>query len=124
MIILNLGPIDDAAYINYNERKIARAFTDIFSGDGNRDRAIEEMENEFGVEFPRTAKEAIDTVCNLNEVIEERGRIEGREQGAEQAKQDNALRMIADGELSLEKIAAYTDLPLERVRELAKQRSA
>ena len=124
MIILNLGPIDDAAYINYNERKIARAFTDIFSGDGNRDRAIEEMENEFGVEFPRTAKEAIDTVCNLNEVIEERGRIEGREQGAEQAKQDNALRMIADGELSLEKIASYTDLPLERVRELAKQRSA
>ena len=76
MIILNLGPIDDAAYINYNERKIARAFTDIFSGDGNRDRAIEEMENEFGVEVPRTAKEAIDTVCNLNEVIEERGRIE------------------------------------------------
>ena len=124
MIILNLGPIDDAAYINYNERKIARAFTDIFSGDGNRDRAIEEMENEFGVEFPRTAKEAIDTVCNLNEVIEERGRIEGREQGAEQAKQDNALRMIADGELSLEKIAAYTDLPLERVQELAAKKPA
>ena len=128
VIILNLGPIDDAAYINYNERKIARAFTDIFSGDGNRDRAIEEMENEFGVEFPRTAKEAIKTMCNWNEVFEERGRIEGRiegrEQGAEQAKQDNALRMIADGELSLEKIAAYTDLPLERVQELAAKKPA
>ena len=120
VIILNLGPIDDAVYINYNERKIARAFTDIFSGDGNRDRAIEEMENEFGVEFPRTAKEAIKTMCNWNEVFEERGRIEG----AEQAKQDNALRMIADGELSLEKIAAYTDLPLERVQELAAKKPA
>ena len=71
-----------------------------------------------------TAKEAIDTVCNLNEVIEERGRIEGREQGAEQNKLDNALRMIADGELSLEKIAAYTDLPLERVQELAAKKPA
>ena len=32
--------------------------------------------------------------------------------------------MIADGELSLEKIASYTDLPLERVQELAAKRSA
>jgi predicted transposase YdaD len=71
-----------------------------------------------------TAKEAIKTMCNLNEVIEERGRIEGREQGAEQNKLDNALRMIADGELSLEKIAAYTDLPLERVQELAAKKPA
>ena len=120
MRLLNLGPIDDAAYINYNERKIARAFTDIFSGDANRDRAIEEMENEFGLEFARTAKEAINTMCNWNEVFEERGRIEG----AEQAKQDNALRMIADGELTLEKIASYTDLPLEKVQELAAGKSA
>ncbi len=117
---MNLGPIDDTASMNYNEKVISEIYTDIFSGSGKSKEVIEKLENEFGVEFPRTAKEAIDTVCNLNEVIEERGRIEG----AEQAKQDNALRMIADGELSLEKIAAYTDLPLERVRELAKQRSA
>jgi len=124
VILMNLGPIDDTASMNYNEKVISEIYTDIFSGSGKSKEVIQKLENEFGVEFPRTAKEAIDTVCNLNEVIEERGRIEGREQGAEQNKLDNALRMIADGELSLEKIASYTDLPLERVQELAAKRSA
>ena len=32
---------------------------------------------------------------------------------------ENALSMIADGQLSLEKIAQYSGLPLEKVKELA-----
>ena len=55
-------------------------------------------------------------MCNFSDVI--------REEGIEQNKLDNALRMIADGELSLEKIATYTDLPLERVQELAARKPA
>lgn len=35
-----------------------------------------------------------------------------------------ALRMIADGQLSLEKIAQYSGLPLEKVEELADKRTA
>lgn len=63
-------------------------------------------------------------MCNWADVIEERGLIKGREEGVEQNKIENALRMIADGELSLEKIASYTDLPLERVQELAGKKTA
>lgn len=37
---------------------------------------------------------------------------------------DNALEMINDGQLSLEKIAQYSGLSLEKVRELAAKRSA
>ncbi len=37
---------------------------------------------------------------------------------------DNALEMINDGQLSLEKIAQYSGLSLEKVRELAEKRSA
>ena len=37
---------------------------------------------------------------------------------------ENALSMIADGQLSLEKIAQYSGLPLEKVKELADKRTA
>ena len=37
---------------------------------------------------------------------------------------ENALEMISDGQLSLEKIAQYAGLPLEKVRELAENKSA
>ena len=37
---------------------------------------------------------------------------------------ENALEMIADGQLSLEKIAQYSGLSLEKVKELANKRSA
>lgn len=37
---------------------------------------------------------------------------------------ENALEMIADGQLSLEKIAQYSGLSLEKVRELADKRTA
>ena len=37
---------------------------------------------------------------------------------------ENALSMIADGQLSLEKIAQYSGLTLEKVKELADKRTA
>ena len=37
---------------------------------------------------------------------------------------ENALSMIADGQLSLEKIAQYSGLTLNEVKELADKRSA
>ena len=37
---------------------------------------------------------------------------------------ENALEMIRDGQLSLEKIAQYAGLPLEKIRELAENKSA
>ena len=55
-------------------------------------------------------------MCNWADVIEERGLIKGQE--------EVALRMIAGGKLSLDEIASYTDLPLERVQELAGKKTA
>ena len=43
---------------------------------------------------------------------------QGLEQGIEQEKIDSAMRMIADGDLPLEKIALYSGLTLEQVIEL------
>ena len=44
---------------------------------------------------------------------------EGREQGIEQGREKNALCMLSDGKLSFEDIAKYSQLSLERIRELA-----
>lgn len=63
-------------------------------------------------------------MCNWADAIEERGLIKGREEGVEQNKIENALRMIAGGKLSLDEIASYTDLPLERMQELAGRKTA
>lgn len=46
------------------------------------------------------------------------------EQGVEQEKIDSAMRMIEDGDLSLEKIAMYSGLTLEQVLELKKELQA
>lgn len=42
-------------------------------------------------------------------------------QGVEPEKIDSAMRMIEDGNLSLEKIALYSGLTLEQVIELEKE---
>ena len=46
------------------------------------------------------------------------------EQMALETRIENALEMIADGQLSLEKIAQYSGLSLEKVRELVDKRTA
>ena len=54
----------------------------------------------------------------------EAGLEEGREAGLEEGKAegsiDTARRMLAKGKLSLEEIAEYSDLPVEKIKELAK----
>jgi hypothetical protein len=120
VVLFNLGQIDDNSHISYNEQKIMKSLTEIFSGHSNKKDSIALMEQEYRTEFPESMKEEMVNVCNWNEVFEERGMIKG----AEQTKIENALRMIADGELTLEKIASYTDLPLEKVQELAAKKSA
>ncbi len=59
----------------------------------------------------------VDMCRAITELIE-RGRREGMECGVEQGCINAARRMLIDGELSLEKIAEYTALPLEEVRKL------
>jgi predicted transposase/invertase (TIGR01784 family) len=51
----------------------------------------------------------------------ERGIERGREEGRQEGNKQSALRMIEDGDLSPEKIAMYSGLTLEQVRELEKE---
>ena len=51
----------------------------------------------------------------------EQGLEQGIEQGVQQSSEESARRMLEDGELSLEKIAKYSDLTLEQVLELKKE---
>lgn len=51
----------------------------------------------------------------------EQGMKQGMEQGMEQGMRDSALRMLEDGNLTLEKIAMYSGLTLEEVTELKKE---
>lgn len=124
VIIFNLGEIEDDARINYNERRVSRFLTKVFTEKTDPQDAKEEMRKEFGIELSDRAMEDMDEMCNLSEALIERCTENGIEIGTEKTKIDSAIRMIADGELTLEKIASYTDLPLEKVKELAAQKSA
>ncbi|SEW21366.1 hypothetical protein SAMN05216413_1621 [Ruminococcaceae bacterium KH2T8] len=116
MFLVRCIKIEDNLYINYNEEKIVKSLTEIFSEYSNKNDAITLMEKEYQTEFPESMKKEMVNVCNWNEVFEERGMIKGREEAA--------LRMIADGKLTYEEIASYTDLPLEKVQELAAKKTA
>ena len=60
--------------------------------------------------------------------IREDGRIkgmaEGRAEGKTESRIETAIRMIARGKLPFEEIAEDTDLPLEKVKELAAAKTA
>ena len=46
------------------------------------------------------------------------------EEMRDEVRAEIALKMITDGQLSLEKIAQYSGLTLEKIRELAENKSA
>ena len=60
--------------------------------------------------FKETEK-GVDTMCDILDEMKDNVRIE------------NALKMLADG-VDIEKIAKYSGLPIEKVRELAGNKSA
>ena len=120
VIILNLGEIDEEANINYNEKKVSRYLTKVFTETTDAEEAIEELRSEFGIDLPESVKEDLKNMCNLSEALIARSTEAGREAG----RQEDALRMIAGGKLTYEEIASYTDLPLETVKELAAKKTA
>ena len=63
-------------------------------------------------------------MCEIWDEIRNEGRKEGRKEGMENARIKNAKAMIKNGKLSLEEIAECSGLTLEKVRELAGNKSA
>lgn len=64
------------------------------------------------------------TMCDIWEEVRNEGLIEGEAKGKAEASVEHALAMIKDGSLSYEKIAEFSGLSVDKVRELAGNRSA
>ena len=52
------------------------------------------------------------------------GKAEGKEEGKVEEALDTAKRMLSKGKLSVEEIAEYSDLPIDKVKELADSMTA
>lgn len=79
----------------------------------------DDMHYEILAERTRYFKEDKEGVAVMCKAIEDMRAEERKEVSVEMAR-----RMLKDGKLSIEKIAEYADLPLEVVKELAKQKTA
>ena len=68
------------------------------------------------IQYYKEDPEGVGKMCEAMDRIAEKRAVE--------ARIENALKMLADGQLSLEKIAQYSGLPLEKVKKLADKRTA
>ena len=72
------------------------------------------------VKYYKETKKGAEDMCQIWDEIRE----EGIEKGVMMGKEDNALRMIKSGKLTIEEISSFTGLPLERIKELAEVKTA
>ena len=68
------------------------------------------------VKFYKETQEGVGTMCKAMEDM--------RTETEVRTRIENALKMIKGGKLSLEDISLYSGLPLEKVRELAGEKTA
>ena len=61
-------------------------------------------------------------MCTLFEEIAKDSRDEGRTEGKTEANIETAKRMLSRGKLSVEEIAEYSNLPIETILGLQKQK--
>ena len=74
------------------------------------------LQYDISIQYYKEDPEGVGKMCEAMDRIAEKRAVE--------ARIENALKMLADGQLSLEKIAQYSGLPLEKVKELADKRTA
>ena len=116
VVVIHIGEIEDETQKDYNLSRMTGVLSDAFDKHKTTDEVVDILSTKWGLDISTTMKEDISCMCNVSDVI--------REEAIEKGKEDNALRMIAGGKLTLDDIAYYTDLPLERIRELANEQSA
>ena len=117
--ITNLGqPFDDGEHIIYVNGADKNASTelgllmhDFFCTDPN-DMHYKELADK--VRYFKEDEKGVQTMCKVIEDM----RNEAAQNAVEKYRIQNAVEMLADG-LSIEKVAQYTHLAIERVKELA-----
>lgn len=124
VIVYHIGEFEEGIAADYNIREMADLITHALGKDNSPDEVKDYLRTRHNIEIDKELEEDIDTMCNWADVIEERGLIKGREEGIEQNKIENTIRLIANGKLSLEDIASCVGLPIEKVQELATKKTA
>lgn len=76
------------------------------------------------VRYYKESEKGVNTMCEIWEEIKNEGKMEGKLEGKLEAKIESAQAMLRDGSLPIEKIAEFTGLSVEKIRELAGNRSA
>ena len=76
------------------------------------------------VRFFKESKEGILIMCNAMEDMGKESLQEGVKEGIKEGAVNTAKRMLADGMLTLEKIAEYAGLPLDEVKKLKAEHTA
>lgn len=109
-------PVDDGAHTIYvngakqgNETELEKLMHD-FSCIRAEDMYYSQLAKKM--RYLKEDEKGVESMCRVMEEMRDDVRVE------------NALEMIRDGQLSLEKIAQYAGLPLEKIRELAEIKSA
>lgn len=96
-----------------NDTALGRLMIDLYCTEA-KDMNYKELSER--VQNYKETEEGVDTMCDILD--------EMRQEAVQKAACENAKKMINDGTLSFEKIADYSGLSLEKVRELAGNKSA
>ena len=111
---------NDGAHIIYvngsirtKDTDLGKLMSDFFCTDA-KDMCYKELSDRVR-QYKETEK-GVDTMCDILD--------EMRNEAVEKASIEHALKMIKSGKLSLEDIAEYSGLSLDKVRELAGNKSA
>ena len=123
-IVTNNGePFNDGEHIIYvngedknSATKLGKLMHDFYCTDPD-DMHYKQLADK--VRYFKENEEGVRSMCATLEKMRDETAKKAAEQATEQTKIQMALKMIKDGELSLDKIANYTSLAIDKVKELA-----
>ena len=100
-----------------SDSALGRLMNDFYSTDADK---MNYKELSDKVRHYKESEEGVKTMCEIWEEIRNEGLIEGKIE----ASIEHATAMLKSGKLSMEEIAEFTGLSIEKVRELAGNKSA
>ena len=107
--------------IRTKDTALGKLMNDFYCTDA-KDMYYQELSDK--VRHYKETTEGRQEMCDIWEEVRKEGLVEGEVKGKAEASVEHALAMIKDGSLSFEKIAEFTGLSVEKVRELAGNKSA
>ena len=107
--------------IKTKDTALGRLMNDFYCTEAD-DMCYEELSSR--VKKYKESAEGVESMGSVFDEIREEARNEGRNEGRNENACEIALKLIGSGKLSLEEISEYSGLPIEKVRELAREKTA